>query len=440
MKHVVLKSILLIVFPLWVSAQKELRFNSLDSLFLFADKNSSVIKINDQQTLLAKYQKIAAMANVVNLRNPLTFTATNNTQLPVSFVPAEFLGGRPGTFKELTLGQQYVSNFNITPQIDIINAGAWAQIHSANINEELTATNNLINTKSLHESVAACYYNIISFREQVGITQKNIAAADTLVMIVNDKNSLGLVRQQDVNDAVVNKITLEDKLKQLQVSLEQQYNSLKILCDVQESTPIVLADELNYNQSLNAEMKVNSQLQLRAVQLQATMARSDLRMNRLLNLPVVSLLYSNSTYQNSNSQFFDANPNNKWLNSVYLGAKITFFLPDVNHILSSRNSKISYETSLINLEHGKLQNEIANTQLQLDYEKAYSQFFTSQKVFLLKEENYKMAFNQYSQSILPFDKLLTAFNDLLTSRCNYSSALANLLYSKSKIEISNKIK
>jgi len=125
---------------------------------------------------------------------------------------------------------------------------------------------------------------------------------------------------------------------------------------------------------------------------------------------------------------------------VYVGAKVTFFLPDVNRILNSRNSKISYQISLINLDHNKLQNDIANNQLQLDYQKAYSQFTTSKQVFLLKEENYKMAFNQYNQSILPFDKLLTAFNDMLLNRYNYSSSLASLLYTKSKIDINNTIK
>ena len=54
--------------------------------------------------------------------------------------------------------------------------------------------------------------------------------------------------------------------------------------------------------------------------------------------------------------------------------------------------------------------------------------------------NYKIAFNQYSQAILSFDKLLIAFNDMLASRFNYSSSLANLLYTKTKIDINNKTK
>ena len=174
--------------------------------------------------------------------------------------------------------------------------------------------------------------------------------------------------------------------------------------------------------------------------LQMQYAKSDLRANRLSNLPVISLFYSHSNYQNSVNQFFDNSSTNKWLSSAYLGAKVTFLLPDVNHLLSSRNARINYQTAWINMDHNKLQNDISNDQLHLDYEKAYSQFYTNKEIFRLKEENYSMAFKQYNQAILSFDKLLAAFNDMLVSRLNYSSSLASLLYTKSKIDINNKIK
>ncbi len=432
--------LLLICGPIIVNAQKEIRFPTLDSLFSFAEKNSSVIKTNYEQALLAKYQKIAAIGNVINFRDPVAFSLTNNTTLPVSFIPADLLGGPPGTFKEITLGQKYVSNIGITPQIDIINPNTWAQIRSASVNVELTNANNQLSKKSLYESIAACYYNIGTYLEQIQLMQNNISSTDTLLLIVSDKFSQGQVRQQDVNDATINKLSLQDKLRQLEVTLEQQYNSLKILCDIPVNTTVRLEEKLKYDQQFVQDLKPNSQLLIKSALLQEEYARADLLTNRLSNLPIVSLLYSNSYYQNSNNQLFDNNPNDKWLNAVYLGAKVTFLLPDVNRIILTQNSKVNYQEALINLEHNKLQNDINNSQLQLDYEKAYSQFSMFKQVYALKQENYKMASAQYAQSILSFDKLLIAFNDMLNSRINYSSSLASLLYTKSKIDINNTLK
>ena len=123
-----------------------------------------------------------------------------------------------------------------------------------------------------------------------------------------------------------------------------------------------------------------------------------------------------------------------------MGIKLTFSFPDLNKLLIPINSKINYNISRINVEHSKHQNDISNQQLQLDYKKAYSQFITSQQISQLKEQNYNMAFDQYNESIIAFDKLLEAFDAMLGSRLNYSSALANLLYTKSKIDLNNNIK
>jgi OMF family outer membrane factor len=441
MKRFLLYLSVLLAWPGISSAQKELTFTNLDSLFSFADKNSAVIKTDEQQVILAKYEKIAAITNVLNLRNQVAFTLTDNNQLPVNFIPAQLLGGPAGTYKELTLGQQYVSNFNIAPQIDIINPASWARVKSASISQELTNVNNLINKESLYESIAACFFNITSLQEQIELTKQNLSSSDTLLMIVKNKYSLGLVRQQDVNDATINKITLEDKVKQLQASLEQQYNSLKILIDIPQDESLTITNKLNYDQQFTDDLNVNTDLRYKSSQLETESAKADLKYNRLSHLPVVSAFYSYAYYQNSNNRFFDENMNtSKWLNSGYLGVKLTFSFPDLNKMVLTRNSKISYDISRINLEHSKYQNEISNHQLQLDYEKAYSQFITSRQVSQLKEQNYNMAFNQYNQSVLPFDKLLEAFNDMLVSRLNYSSALASLLYTKSKIDLNNNIK
>ncbi len=441
MKTITIHLVCLLGFSLCTNAQTELHFNKLDSVYAYADKHSSVSKNNEQQTIYAKYQKIAALANVVNFRDPVSFTPTNNTILPVSFIPLSLLtGGKGSGYEKITLGQQYVNTFNIQPQIDIINPGNWAQIKTTNINQELTATNNLLNKKSLYESIAACYYNICTFKEQVEITKKNLSSTDTLLQIVNNKFSQGLVTQQDVNNATINKLTLQDKLNQLKISVEQQYNSLKILCDIPMKTGVVIEDGLNYNQPFTPDMEASSQLQAKANLLQMEYAKSDLRANRLANLPVISVLYSYSHYQNSVNQFFDTRANNPWLNSAFLGAKVTFNIPDVNHILSSRNAKINYHIALINSNHGQLQNDISNNQLHLDYEKAYSQLNVNKQIFQLKEENYKLALNQYNQSILSFDKLLIAFNDMLVSHLNYSNSLANMFYTKSKVDINNNLK
>lgn len=421
-------------------AQNEIKFRSLDEVWNYAEKNSAVIRSGNEQTRLADLAKLSAIANVINFKNQVNFTLTDNTKLPVNFIPSELLGGAPGSFKEVTFGQQFVSNFNFSPQVDLINPGAWANIKVASVNQELTAANNLLNRKSLQESIAACYFNILSINEQIEIVSQNVAVADTLLNILKNKFDEGLTRKQDVNDAEINKLTLQDKLNQMRVSLRQQYNDLKTLCDAPDSANIVINSKLEYGQNFDSDVEANSQLLYRASLLQSDLAKAELGYNFWSQMPTISLVYSNSYSQNSNSAFFDSGNNSGWLNSVYLGLKFTFNLPDVNKVFTTYNADANYEISLINLQHSKLQNEAENKKLKIDYEKSYSQYSTSGKIYELKTDNYNHALNQYKESILPSDKLLTAFTDMFNSRLNYSVALANLLFAQTKIEINNRIK
>ncbi|MBI3238885.1 MAG: hypothetical protein HYZ43_08630, partial [Flavobacteriia bacterium] len=147
------KHLFLFVPLLSFTLSAQLNFNSPDSLYAYADRNSASSKISVQQSLLAKWTKVAALANTVNYKSPVSFSATDNLLLPVSFLPAEAFGGAPGTFRQITLGQQYVNNFNFNPQIDIINPQNWARVKSAELNKEMTEVNNQLNKKNLHESI-----------------------------------------------------------------------------------------------------------------------------------------------------------------------------------------------------------------------------------------------------------------------------------------------
>ena len=420
------------------NAQTKLEFNRLDSLFKYAENHSISIKTGEQEALLAKWQKISAQAGLVNFKMQTSFSLTDNVKLPVTYFPAEAFGGEPGTFKEVRTGQKFMGNFNFAPQIDIINPVSWAKLKSAKINTQLTEVTNLIVKKLLFESIAASYYNIITLKEQIEITQKNLYTADTLQIIMQNKYTEGIVRQQDLNDATINKLSLKDKLTQFEISLSQQYYALKALCDIPQNTTVFLTENTIYNQPFEQNLQTNNQLEYESSLLKTDLAKEELRANRLAQYPTISIVAYDGWQQNSKNQFLD--PDTNWINSQYIGLRLSMPFPDINGFMLTKSAKINKIISELEAEHTKLQNDVANITLNLEYEKAYFQFKTANQIFLLKDENYQMALNQFNESILSSDKLLTAFDDMLVSQLNYSAALANLLYTKSKIEINNSIK
>ncbi len=418
-------------------AQDSLSFRSLQDVFDYANAHSYTFKNASQQNILAKYQTLATKLSQWNLKGDANFSLTDNTKLQTNFLPAEIFGGQPGTFKSIRFGQQYVSNINIAPQIDLLSPYAIAKVKVSKANEQLTEVANLLNKKDLYESVAAAYYNILSYQWQIDITQKSLVNQDSLVFFVQQRHKEGIVRDQDVSDMVSNHLATEDKLQQLQVQLEQQYNSLKLLCDIDAGTPISIphtdAPVANPDLSLNA----GGRLLTRQGKVQQDYQAALLKADKKWFFPTITGFGSLGWQQNSNTRFFDKST---WYGTNYVGLRVSVpILPDANKIAAVKYDRINNQIAANNYEHAVLQDSINNRQLVLDYQKAFKSYDFASRIAILKEDTYYKNVGIYKEGILSATDLLINFNDWLNSGLNAASQLAGSEYAKAKISIKNTV-
>ncbi len=420
------------------NAQTALQFQSLQEVFAYADSHSSTFKNATQQIILVKYQTLAAKLAQWNIKGDANFSSIDNTKLPVSYLPAEIFGGPAGTFKTITLGQQYVSSLNITPQIDILNPYNAAKIRVAKAYEKVTAVNNLLSKKSLYESLAGTYYNILSYQWQIKVTEKSLANLDTLVHITQQKQQAGIGRMQDVNNAVANQLSAQDKLQQLEVLLLQQYNSLKILCDIDGAEPVSINTADPAKAVFDSSLAAAGHLQQTQNEVQKKYQEEDWRAAKRFWLPTVSAVGNLAWQQNSKKQFYD---NSAWFGSNYIGFKVLIpLVPDANKFATVKYDRINLVIADVNLKHAVLQDSINNEQLKLDYEKAFGSYDLAGKIDLLRQDTYQKNLDIYKQGILSATDLLLSFNDWLNSSLNTVVQLANSEYAKSKININNTVK
>jgi OMF family outer membrane factor len=407
-------------------------------VFSYADSHSSTFKNATQQTILAKYQTLAAKLAQWNLKGDANFSATDNTKLPVSFLPAQIFGGPEGTFKQVTFGQKYVSNVNIAPQVDILSPFAAAKVKISRANEQLTNITNLLNKKDLYESLAGAYYNILSYQWQIAVTKESLFNADTLAQIMQNKQKEGIARPQDVSNALANQLSTQDKLQQLEVQLAQQYNSLKILCDIEPATSVTISEANKPVVVFNAALAATGNLLQQQSEWQKKYQEADLSANKKWFFPTLTFFSSLGWQQNTNDHFFDGS---KWLGSNYIGLRLTVpLLPDANKIAAVKYDRINIAMAEINRQHAALQDSINNQQSQLDYQKAYKSYQLSEQVAALKQDAYQKNLDIYKEGILSATDLLNSFNDWLNSSLNTVAQLANSEYAKSKILINNTVK
>jgi len=431
------KSLMLFVFTFCVVSfgvsQEMKNYTSLDEVWKDVKQNNTLFKNAAIQTELAELARKTSIGNVINPRMPVSFTLIDNTRLQNNFIPAEIFGGPAGTFREVTFGQQYNSLLSLQPQFDIFNLSAISQIKSAKINQELTESQNLLNEKTLYESVNATYYNLVSLKNQQKVLTQNIEIATQIKAKVNERFKEGVIRKQDVNEAEVNLIALQDKLEQLEYNISLQENILSLFLENKWNPEV--EEDLVINVLDNVPTVNSGNIQYQNAMLQSKMLHQDIKVLQHQYYPTLSFT-SSLNWQNLSNDFFFAN-NSTGIHYNFIGLKIGWDLPTVQRLSSIKNKKYQLQT-LANNEL-RIQNETKNKdqQLALEYEKAQKQWSNFKSISDLKVDTYQKNLNQYNENILPLDRLLTSQNDMLNSQLNVVVALANIAFAKHKIIIHN---
>jgi OMF family outer membrane factor len=415
-------------------SQEEKVVHSLPEVLQLSKEKNYALQNATLQTQLARLTKKTAIGNVLNPRIPASAQALNNFEQQVSFLPGPIFGLPEGTFKEVTMGQQYTSTFSVQPQFDILNLGSIAQVKSAKINEELVENQNRLNEQTIYNQINGVYFNLLSYDAQKKIIQENIKIAENLVLINQNKFNEGITRKQDVNEAEANLIALQDKLTQLVFNEKLQKQSLALFFE--NELELKLTEKLSNYENIEEIVTTNSNFKSENYKLQYQMMQQDLKIARLQQLPVLSFISSFNWQNLSNENYFDTNSN--WVNFNYVGLKVTWDFPtNVQKLATVYNKKIQLNQLKNNADHAEKENELANKQLEIEYQKAIEQFKNFKKIYVLKKDTFEKNYNQYQEQILPLDKLLISQNDLLISEINMVNALANIGFSKNKIVINN---
>jgi outer membrane protein TolC len=415
-------------------AQEHKTFSNLNEVLTFA-KEKNYIFINDAiQSRLADLTRKTAFGNVINPTIPASFQLIDNTKQQVIFLPGEVFG-QPGTFRSVTTGQKYSSLINLQPQFGILNLAAIAQIRSAKINQQLTENQNKINEKNIYDQVITIYFNILSYKGEIEIVKQNLATADTILKVTQNRFNENVGRKQEVNEAEVNVISLQNNLEQLVLNLKIQEESLALFFE--NSIYPDLRETVWAYENTNASMQTNNTLQLQNDKLQLQMILQDIKVAKAQNWPTLSFISSFNWQSLGNDFFYKGNANS--INYNYVGLKLSMDLPTtVSKFSNIKNKQYQSEILKTTAEHSVKESETRNRQLILDYEKALSQLQNFKKIALLKEDTYNKIYNQYQENILSLDDLLISYNNMLAAKLNVVTALANIGFNKSKIDINNK--
>lgn len=412
--------------------------SSLDSLLSYATPKSISLQTGDIRMVQAKKAKLAAILSIPEVGGNVSGSYTNNTRLPVNLFPAEAFGGTPGTYKEIQTGIQYNTALNESLDIKLLNLKGWESLRLAKLNIAATASDNQLTLKTLHEDIAAAYYNILDLQEQVSSTRQNLVAADTLVFITTNRFEAGLVRQQDLNDALASRISTKKSLVQLQHLVRQQYLSLQVLTDIPLSDSLVLTEKITDDLPPGRPAVNTSNVSFTNSVLKEQMAQSTYKQQKYSLYPTLSFFQAYTNQQFSSDGKLLGN-DARWIPSSYVGLRLNIPIPSSTAITQASKARHDYMIAQKNRKQQSLQAGLQTAQLITEFDKAVSELQATREIFFLYRESHEKNLLLYREGLLSLDQTLTSFNNMVNSHYNLISARVSVLAAKAKIDINNRM-
>jgi len=413
-----------------VAAQSPQVFHSWQELSQWVNTHSSVVAIGEKQMDMANLTERAAWANIVNPRIPTTGSWINNNNLPVSFIPAQIFGGPEGTFREVKFGQQYISTFTAVPQVDLINAARWQDVRTAKVNTALVSNEKALNKKRIQDQVNVLFCNILMLQEQRKVLVQFVEIADSLERLAVRKYDQGIIRLQDWNDTQVNLLQQQGSLRNLDMMLTNQLETLSAICGIPCEIVPTTSD------LLEKRPIAQGKLELENASLKMEYARMMHRSAQLEQLPVLSLQGSFGYQNNSNAQWMD--PSSRWIYSSFVGAKLTWDLPTTPmKVTQVGTRKINYEMAKILLEEEQRNAKVRNVQLDREFDKSTEDYTQQLQISAFDSDSYRHVKDLFEQDLIGLDKLMMAQQKALQSELAVIGAKWNSEWVKNKIHISN---
>ncbi|TDM00288.1 MAG: hypothetical protein C4K58_03445 [Flavobacteriaceae bacterium] len=393
-------------------------------------QKQSEIKLEE----LSQQQNIAKLGIVDATGNLLSASALANTEIPVSFLPSEIIGGAPGTFTPIETTQKYNANIGTYIDIKLLNLNGWRQYKLISKQIDLQKNRQEILLEETKENMATAYYNVLLVKQRLTEYQKSLETAKQIEGLVQNRYNAGLIRLQELNSAKINLLKIEQELQQINLLYAQQVNQLKNISNIENEVSLAFLEIPTENVDFTQPVIKGNTLYQQESMLENQLQNLELKANQSLFYPTVSFVFSNNFQLND--QRLDL-LGGSWFPSSYFGLKASLPIPSYK-ILQQKSTlvhqqKISQEQNLQTQNSQSLRAEY----LALEWKKSLTKIESLKKIVALEELSYQKNYNLYKEGLISLDELLLSFDKLQKASAEESMAILEHKLHSTQIRLFN---
>lgn len=414
---------LLLSNSLWAqSPQTPLVLNSMAEAWEYAFKHNP-----DEAIYRLRIEK-ARTDIKVNQGNRLpqisgSFSAQHNFNLATTPLPGELVG-LPGQTIDAQFGQAYNYNLGVNLSQDLYNPLNSAQVKIAKNSLLQNEMQKEVFEQSLKQEVARAYYNCLINQASLETALKDQKNTDSLFLISKQKMEEGLIDGLALRQAEINQALNQQNIYQRQVNLVQSIQQLKLLLDVEPTTPLEFREEIKKPDTASPfpSLGLDKNLSLRQLQIQG--ADEQIKLQQTLLYPKLSL----QTYlgqQQFREDFGLSLNGSNWnpYNYLTVNLQVPIFSGFSNRqrIKSARNE---YQIAQQELKKEQRQGNLEDELLLENYRQYLKLSQSAQKSYDLYAEKQELARQKLDEGLIDLENYLRSYDDYLRAEETYWSSLA----------------
>ena len=408
---------------------------TLENAVDYALENNRVSKNATSDLEIANAKKWETIATGLPQINAF-IDYNNNLKQPVSLVPAEFFGGNPGEFTELSFGTKQTIDGSVTLSQLLFDGSYMIGLASIKLYMDIAEKAKIKTDQEVKKATISAYGNALISQERVKILNKNLK---------NVKNNL-----DEIKKIYQNGFTELENVEQLTISYKSLKNSLDYAIKIEKTTlnlfkliigydiekEIALLDNLSgltlksfdlnkSSENFEIEKNIDYQLSLNNKKSQQTL----LRLEQAKALPTLRAFIKGG-YDGNNDSFKFFKPNQKWYGYSFVGVSMSVpIFSSLRKSAKTQQAKIEFEKSVIDYSESK-------KRILIELENAESEYQYALNSYNNAIENLKLAEKIERKNQIKFLEGLISGLELRQAQIQLYSIQNELL--QSMLEVINK--
>ena len=395
-----------------------------------ADRDIQKAKKDRWKTIASGLPQISSEVNYQNF-----------LEMPVSLVPAEFFGGNPGEFSELTFGTEQNMIGSLKVEQLVFDGSYLVGLEASRV--YLSISENLFEKTHLEikKLITNLYSNALLAKYNIVFLEKNKASLEENFVEIHQLFKNGFEEEESVEQIQLSLAQTNSRLKYAKNLLHIQEDMLKFVIGYPIDSPLKLADELDdifnedlYFISLPNTDDIQNNIDIRIADNNVKAEALLLKLEKSKALPKVNA-FINRTYTGNSNDFTFGDSDQKWYSSSLLGLNVK--IP----IFSSLGRNASTQKAKISLDQAKTQLEETQYKIRIEVDAALSDYQLSIDNYYTEKENLRLAESierknqtKFYEGMVQSFELRMAQVQLYTAQSNFVAAIQQVITNKLALE------